>query len=164
MNENILRVPYSDVNEDWDLLQKFLAVRGNPKYIIIGNVDLRRRKDISDFGNLISVEGDLNLLDCQNIKTLGKLKKIEGTLILTWSSIESLGDLEEVGRILTLHHCHNIKTLGKLKKVGGYLILDLSSIESLGGLQFVGGNLYIQHTNIPPSELNNINVAGDIIK
>jgi hypothetical protein len=143
MNEKILKIPYSAVNNDWDLLQKFLELKGNPKYIIVGDVNLAGRKDISDLGNLVGVEGDL---------------------VLHSSSIESLGELEYVVGNFSFWGCQNIKTLGKLKKVEGYLSLSFSSIESLGELEFVGGGLYFNETNIPPSEFDNIEVGGDIIR
>jgi hypothetical protein len=76
MNEKILKIPYIAVREDWDLLQQFLKIKGNPKYIIVGDVNLGYRKDISDLGTLVGVEGNLGLYR---------------------SSIESLGDLEYVG-------------------------------------------------------------------
>jgi hypothetical protein len=184
MNEKILKIPYEAVRYDWNLLQKFLVIKGNPKYIIVGDFDLREREYISDLGNLVGVEGDLNLTHtsieslgeleyvdgnlslagCKNIKTLGKLKKVEGVLNLSRSSIESLGDLQFVGGTLDLGGCKKIKTLGKLKKVEGYLSLSFSSIESLGELEFVGSNLWIDDTNIPPSEINNVEVIGDIYR
>jgi hypothetical protein len=102
MNENILKIPYAAVNNDWDLLQKFLELKGNPKYILVGDVNLRRRQDIPNLGSLVGVDGDLDL---------------------------------------------------------GY-----SSIESLGELQFVGSNLWIDDTNIPPSEINKVEVGGKILR
>ena len=184
MNEKILKIPYSAVNNDWDLLQKFLKMKGNPRYIIVGDVDLRRRHDISDLGNLVGIEGYLilsessieslgeleyvedyfSLFGCQNIKTLGKLKKVEGDLNLGRSSIKSLGDLEEVRGNLNLELCQNIKTLGKLKKVEGGFNLSSSSIESLGEFEFVGKDLWIDGTKIPPSEINNVEVVGRIVR
>jgi hypothetical protein len=201
MNKNILKIPYVAVREDWNLLQQFLKIKGNPRYIIVGDVDLHSRQDISDLGNLVGVEGDLwlnrssveslgelefvdgelNLIKCSNIKTLGKLKKVDGDLRLgkssiqvlgnlkkvdgnLWlnnSSIESLSNLEEVGRFFSLYNCKNIKTLGKLKRVGFSLDLGLSSIESLGELEYVGKNLVL-NVNIPPSELDNVEVVGTI--
>ena len=142
MNEKILRVPYSAVREDWDFLQKFLKMKGNPRYIIVGDVNLGGGEDISDLGNLVGVVGELKL---------------------AYSSIESLGELEFVGGRFSLYDCQNIKTLGKLKRIEGTLNLADSSIKSLGELEFVGGDLLIQATNIPPSELNNVEVVGDII-
>jgi hypothetical protein len=184
MNEKILKIPYEAVRNDWDLLQQFLKMKGNPKYIIVGDVDLRERKDISDLGNLVGIVGNLWLYNssieslgelefvdrdfwlygCKNIKGLGKVKRIGKSLELGSSSIESLGELEFVSGDLALIFCPNIKTLGKLKKVEGGLNLNYSSIESLGELEFVGSNLYLQNTNIPPSELDNVEVIGKIFR
>jgi hypothetical protein len=100
MNEKILKIPYSAVNEDWDFLQKYLKAIGNPKYIIVGNVNLIDKKDIFDLGNLVGVVGDLNLDD---------------------SSIESLGDLEYVGGDLYIQNTNtppseldNVEVIGKI--------------------------------------------------
>jgi len=184
MNEEIWKIPYSLVKNDWGLLQKYLDFKGNPKYIIVGNVNLYDRQDISDLGNLVGVEGGLNLgwssieslgelefvggdfslWGCKNIKTLGKLKKVGGHLYMNMSSIESLGKLEEVTKDFDLCDCQNIKTLGKLKKVGGALALSRSSIESLGELEFVGEDLFINGTKFTPSEFKKVNVVGRIIR
>jgi hypothetical protein len=123
MNKKILKIPYSAVNEDWNLLQKFLELKGNPRYIIVGDVDLEDREDIFDLGNLVGVEGDLDL---------------------SWSSIELLGELTFVNGDLNLFKCQNITTLGKLKKVEG--------------------KLFILDTNIPQSELDNVEVVGKIYR
>jgi hypothetical protein len=184
MNEKILKIPYSAVNEDWDFLQKYLKAIGNPRYIIVGNVDLGGREDISDLGNLVGVVGELklayssieslgelefvggrfSLFGCKNIKTLGKLKKVEGGLSLSYSSIQSLGELEFVEGDFGLSGCQNIKTLGKLKKVDGELNLHFSSIKSFGELEYVGGNLLIHNIEIPQSEINKVNVVGIIFR
>jgi hypothetical protein len=143
MNEKILKIPYSAVREDWDLLQKFLELKGNPKYIIVGDVNLELRKYISDLGNLVGVEGDL---------------------WLGGSSIESLGELQFVDGYLSLRECQNLKTLGSLKKVEGNFWLNYSPIESLGELEFVGGNLLLKNINIPPSEIDKVEVVGKIVR
>jgi hypothetical protein len=143
MNENILKIPYSAVNYDWNFLQKFLAIKGNPKYIIVGYVDLRGSQDIFDLGNLVGVEGNFDL---------------------GWSSIETLSELTFVDGYFNLNDCENITTLGKLKKVGDFLDLRFSSVESLGELEFVGRNLYINRISISQSELNNVEVVGDIYR
>ena len=143
MNEKILKIPYSAVRYDWNFLQKYLELKGNPRYVIVGEVNLRDRQDISDLGNLVGVEG---------------------YLYLSYSSIVSLGELEFVGKDLWLGACKNIKTLGKLKKVGGDLSLSYSSIQSLGELEFVGEDLLIRYTNIPQSEINKVEVIGKIFR
>jgi hypothetical protein len=142
MDEKILKIPYVAVREDWNLLQQFLKMKGNPRYIIVGDVNLALRQDIFDLRNLVGVDGDLSLYS---------------------TAIESLGELKEVNGIMDLSYCENIKTLGKLKRVEIGLSLWSSSIESLGELEFVGGNLYIYNTNIPPSEINNVEVGGRIV-
>jgi hypothetical protein len=143
MNEKILKIPYSAVNNDWNFLQKYLKAIGNPKYILVGDVNLAFRKDISDLGNLVGVEGELKL-EFSTINLLGKLEFVEGNLIL--------------------YYCENIKTLGNLKKVKGDLLLSYSSIESLGDLEFVGEDLVIISTNISHSEINNVEVVGKIYR
>jgi hypothetical protein len=203
MKEDILKVPYAAFNEDWDLLQKFLKMKGNPKYIILGNIDLNRRQDISDLGNLIGVIGNLYLnyssieslgelefvdgnvyfISCENIKTLGKLKRIVGDLYLTFSPIQSTGNLEEIDGNLFLIGCLRIKTLGNIKKISGSFNLEYVLIESLGELEFigfdfdisncytiktlsklnyVGRDVYFKNTNIPISEIDKVNVIGNI--
>jgi hypothetical protein len=184
MEENILRINYSQFYNSWYELQKYLKLNGNPKYIIVGNVKLSRREDICDLGNLVGVDGNLNLnfsaikslgelefvdgdfglYECQNIKTLGKLKKVWCNLDLRYSSIESLGELELVFRNFDLFGCRNLKTLGKLKRVGGNLDLNNTTLELLGELQFVGDELDATNTKIPPSELDNVEVIGKIFR
>jgi hypothetical protein len=143
MNEDILKIPYVAVKKDWDLLQKFLSIKGNPRYMIVGNVLLNNRKDIFDLGNLVAVDGDLSLYS---------------------TAIESLGELKEVNGYMDLGNCENIKTLGKLKRVEGGLSLWSSSIESLGELEFVGKELLLKYTNITISELYKVKVPGKIYK
>jgi hypothetical protein len=184
MNQKILKIPYSAVNGDWNLLQKFLTLKGNPRYILVGDVDLHNRRDISDLVNLVGMEGNLNLtsstieslgdlefvngyLDlfyCQNIKTLGKLKKVDGYLSLSSSSVKSLGELEFVGKDMWLTNCKKIQTLGNFKRVEGTLRLSRSRIQSLGDLEFIGGNLWVDGTKIPPSELDNVEIIGKIYR
>jgi len=88
-------------------------------------------------------------LDLRNtiIKSLGKLKRVGGSLNLSGSQIEDLGDLEEVRFNLYLQNTP-IKSLGKLKRVGGDLNLLGSQIEDLGDLEEVRFNLYLQNTPI----------------
>jgi len=184
MKEEIWKIPYGLVNENWDLLQRYLEFKGNPMYILVGDVYLRNRKDISDLGNLVGVEGklhlnkssieslgnlefvngDLFLSNCENIKTLGNLKEVSGYLNLNNSSIESLGELTFVDGDLDLYKCKNIKTLKKLKRVSVNLSLEYSTIESLGNLEFVGGDLWVHDSNLVPSELNKVDVGGSIIR
>ena len=141
MEQNILKIPYAAVNNDWKLLQQFLKIKGNPKYIIVGNIDFSYNGYVSDLGNLVGVEGYLRL---------------------SFSNIESLSELQFVGKDLYLKFCKKIKSLGKLKRVEGYLNLENSSIESMGDLEFVGKELWLKHTKIPKSELDKVKIIGGI--
>jgi hypothetical protein len=166
MEQNILKIPYAAVNNDWNLLQQFLKIKGNPKYIIVGNIDFSYNGYVSDLGNLVGVvgdlllsyssiesfgelkevEGNLALYGCQNIKTLGKLNRVDGDFSGNNAFIQSLGELEFVSGDLALSFCPNIKTLGKLKKVGGILNLSYSPIQTLGELKEVYMNLFLSST------------------
>ena len=60
LEEKVLRVPPLDFFGGWHQLQKFLKSRGNPTYIISGDLVLRETP-IQSLGNLQSVGGDLVL-------------------------------------------------------------------------------------------------------
>ena len=148
--EKLLKIPYTVFNNDWDLLQQFLDRRGNPKYELVGDVNLNTRKDIFDLGNLVRVYGDLNL-QSTSIQSLGALEYVGGYLRLTATPIQSLGNLEYVGGNLDLIGCQ-IKSLGNLVRVDGYLDLAFSSIQSLGNLQHVGRTIYLSDDHQIPKE------------
>ena len=119
--EKLLKIPYSVFN-DWDQLQQFLERRGNPRYEIVGDVDLRGKKDIIDLGNLVRVDGDL-YLNYTPIESLGNLVRVEDNLAVTRTPIESLGNLQYVGTYLNLRFTP-IESLGNLKYVGAAVILS----------------------------------------
>jgi hypothetical protein len=73
-------------------------------------------------GELQFVGGDLKLWDCQNIKTLGKLKKVGGSLNLGYSSIDSLGELEFVGGNIYLIGLSTPPSELKKVEVGGRIV------------------------------------------
>ena len=79
--EKLLKIPYSVFN-DWDELQQFLDRRGNPMYEIVGDVNLSRRKDIFDLGNLVRVGGYLYLFN-SSIKSIGNLEYVGGEFWLS---------------------------------------------------------------------------------
>ena len=107
----------------WDGLQKFLKYKGNPDYRLGSYLNLTEMK-IKSLGNLISIDhGGLYLSLSSPIKTLGKLRYIEGSCDLFDSSIESLGDLEYVGGYLDLRKT-NVYSLGKLKEVKDLYLAD----------------------------------------
>ena len=131
--ENLLKIPYTVFNNDWDLLQQFLNRRGNPRYELVGDVELYNQKNIFDLGNLVRVNGDLSI----------------------YYTIESLGDLEYVNGDFRLTNTQ-VSTLGNLRYVAGSLFLDTKIIQSLGNLEYVGGSIWLKRNHqIPPEQLNN---------
>ena len=149
--ENILKLPYAVFN-DWDQLQQFLERKGNPRYELVGDVDLHYRKDIFDLGNLVRVDGGLRLVNTP-IKSLGNLEYVGGDLDLRFAPIQSLGNLVRVDGNLGLH-VTSIKSLGRLEHVGGYLDLRKTPIKSLGSLEHVGDEFHLSSDHqIPPEQL-----------
>lgn len=94
--------------------------------IINGNLDLER-SSIESLGNIKEIKGELNLISCKKIKSLGNLKKI-GKDFYSNDEIESLGDLQIVNSSVFLQKCYLLKNLGKLKKVKGSIYLLGSGI------------------------------------
>jgi hypothetical protein len=121
--EEILELSFKMFNNDWNFLQEYLNMLGNPPYKIIGNLDLA----------------------WYNVKSLGRLMSVDGYLNLYNTNIESLGNLESVGGYLYLYGV-NITSLGNLKSVGGDLELAKTNITSLGNLKYVGGDLDLTNT------------------
>lgn len=122
--ENILNIPSMSIfNNNWDLLLKFMENEGNPPFHIEGDAELPNQL-ITNLGNLVSVGGNLNLVD---------------------NPIRDLGKLEHVGGDLTLHMTY-IQSLGNLKYVAGFLDLGYTPIKDLGKLEFVGSDLYLDST------------------
>ena len=163
--ESILRIPtLSLFDNDWDLLQRYMEKKGNPKYSIEGGLNLFGTP-IKSLGNLQSVGGGLNLFGTP-IKSLGNLQSVGGNLYLEGTPIKSLGNLQSVGGYLNLYGTP-IESLGNLQSVGGYLNLNGTPIKSLGNLQSVGGDLYLRGTPISKKYSEQeirvmVNVDGDI--
>lgn len=143
--QKILHFPSLEYfNGDWNILQKYLELKGNPLYSLAGHLDLQKT----------------------SIKSLGNLTHVGGNLRLRKTPIESLGNLTYVGGNLNLINTP-IKSLGNLQTVGGDLFLEDTPIESIGNLQSVGGNLDIFLTPISKKyseeEIRQmVNVGGNI--
>ena len=144
-DEKILSIPdFKLFNYDWNLLMSFLNKRRNPKWKIMGDLDLSRNKDVTDLNNLVSVEGNL-MLHKTPITSLGVLESVGGSLDLEDTTIKSLGNLRSVGRGLYLRH-GKITSLGSLESVGGSLFLTNTNIKDFGILRFVGRKLFFGGT------------------
>jgi len=83
--DDIRKIDFQIFNNDWNVLQKFLERRGNPPYIITGDLDLYDSK-IESLGNLQSVGGFLDLRYSE-IKSLGNLQSVGGYLDLTGTTV-----------------------------------------------------------------------------
>ena len=148
IKDDILTLPFSSFDYNWFLLQKYINKKGNPPYILTGNVELNFNQDIISLGSLLEVTGNIRLQET-TISDLGNLTKVGGSINLYKTPIKSLGNLTYVGDDLDLGGTP-IKSLGNLTYVGGYLQLDESLIEDLGKLSYVGDKLDL--TDTPMSE------------
>jgi hypothetical protein len=84
--DEILELDFDFFNNNWNILQKFLERRGNPPYIITGDLDLRNTK-IESLGNLQSVDGDLYLTNTPLSKTTTEEEirnqvEVEGEIVM----------------------------------------------------------------------------------
>ena len=144
--KEILHIPSFNIFGDWETLQIYLERKGNPLYTLGGNVDLSH-SEIESLGNLVSVEGDLNLLGCYKLSSLGALTSVGEKLILSYSNITGLGNLTSVGNDLFLMNCLKLTSLENLTSVGGFLELGgCEKLTSLGNLKYVGDDLAIYDT------------------
>jgi hypothetical protein len=135
--DEIINVPDLDFFDgDWEQLLEFTRGR---KFRVRGDLNLM---DIcpETLGNIISVDGYLNLWRCKNLTSLGSLERVGGSLYLfNCTNLTSLGNLEYVGRNLNLYNCENLTSLGSLERVDGHLNLyNCKNLTSLGNLKYVG--------------------------
>lgn len=142
-------------------------------------------------GSLV-IRGDQSYKDNGNeIKTLGNIEYIDGSLGLSYTQIENLGELKEVTgdfwfsgdeefnkngfKIKTLSPLEivqgamsirgkSLETLGTLKSVGKNLSLRYSNVRDLGNLEFVGGNLLLSKYNFDYYDLSKVKICGQIKK
>ena len=149
IKDDILTIPFSHFRNDWDLLQKYINKKGNPPYILIGDVDLAGRENIVSLGSLIEVKGKLWLQYTQ-IEDLGNLSSVGGDLDLGKTPIKSLGNLTSVGGNFSLYDTP-IKSLGNLTSVGVDLDLHETPIskkytkQQIKDMVEVGGQIYLSN-------------------
>lgn len=144
IESKILKFRFDIFDNDWDALQGLINGRGNPPYILIGNLNLRNRKDV---------------------KTLGSLYKLGGNLDAANSSLSSLGILKDVSGNVNLFNS-DVSSLNSLERVGGDSGLNIgkTNISSLGKLNFVGGDLYTKGSLLSKrSTLNTESEIRDVI-
>ncbi len=129
----------------------------NSDIIIKGN-------EIKSLGKIKRINGTLGLND-SIIENLGCLKFVKYNFFITshatYSNLKSLDNLEFVGNDLILRYS-NIEDLGSLKKVGGNLSLRDTKIKNLCSLEFVGGNLFLPKSIEKDLDLSKVTVKGKI--
>jgi hypothetical protein len=145
--DEVINVPDLDFFDDnWEELLEFTRGR---KFRVRDNLQLEHICP-KTLGNLVSVDGYLDLFSCKNITSLNSLERVGQYLgLFSCENLISLGNLKYVGRGLASKNCYNLKSLGNLRYVGGNLILwDCTNLTSLGSLEYVGGELYLTNTPI----------------
>lgn len=148
------------LNEYNDELIIFVLAFGT----IPGSITIRKEDDIRSLGNIEIVEGTLGLSHT-SISSLGKLRKVKGSFWISYlhqsSDLYDLNELEEVSGSLLLRGLA-IRSLSKLKTVGGILNLRGTSIEDLGALNFVGEHLYLPKSKRDHFDFTNIYIGGKV--
>ena len=86
--------------DNWNLMQKFLAKKGNPDFTITGDLDLSETP-IESLGNLTSVGGSLFLNNTQ-IKSLGNLTSVGGDLDLRNTPLSKKYSEEEIRNMVNV--------------------------------------------------------------
>ncbi|WP_411895724.1 hypothetical protein [Winogradskyella sp. A2] len=112
--------------------------------------------------NLISEDDSINddiVIRGNSIKTLGRLKRVYGTLGITSNSLIDLGSLEYV-QDLWLSSADKLTSLGKLNTIEGNANLRYSKLVSLGSLRRVKGKLSLRDTEV--TNLSNLEYVGEL--
>lgn len=141
VKDKILKLSYDLFDNDWDDLQEYLKIKGNPPYILVGSVELTERIDVETLGSVVEIFGYLRA-GHSSLRSLGNLTKISGSVNLFNAPVQSLGNLTYVGG-------------------GGGLNINGTNIKSLGNLNFVKDDLYLRNT--PFAKMSNINTKQDIL-
>ena len=132
------------------LTQLILEVLNEENILIPRRLEGRRELYIKKLKAMLQqkhIEGDLDLSEVPEITDLGNVETINGNLYLRNSKVASLGNLTSVGGFLYLDNSE-VASLGNLISVGGYLSLYNSKVASLGNLTSVGRNLSLNGSKI----------------
>jgi hypothetical protein len=97
---DVLDISFKLFSEDWDMLQTFLNIKGNPPYRINGNLDLYEA-NIESLGNLTSVGGYLDLMNTK-ITSLGSLTSVGGWLNLRGTPLSKKYTEEEIRQMVAV--------------------------------------------------------------
>lgn len=120
--------------------------------------DVRLLGDFTSLGGVKKIYGHLNL-DNDSLIDLGELNYVKTDIWIHRenSQLKSLCKLERIGGSLLINGS-NITDLGELKRVGDKVNLRDTKITDLGKLEYVGGDLYL------PKRLEYLSFEGIEIK
>lgn len=125
-----------------------------------------RGEHIKELDKVEKINGSLRLVD-SIIESFGILKEVKGSMYVSSWTITTgnfnflFNSLEFVGGDLILRYT-NIEDLGVLKKVGGKLSLRDTKVENLGVLEFVGGDLFLPIRMKNKIDFTNLTVKGNV--
>lgn len=167
-NEGTLDISYTNYDElpsglviEKNFYARITPIKELPEDIVVkGNIDLSW-SDIRKLPDtLISVNGRLDLVGCENLKELTKLKSVKYECDLSSSAVEKLSDELFVGRWLSVTRT-NIRCLPNHLKVGGSLYCDDSFIREIPEDIIVGDDLNLSNSNVTKLP-NNLIVGGTL--
>ena len=151
-------------NDDYALVLEFMDTLGNPKFKIAGDVDLYMHKEMKSLGNLVEVEGYVDI-EFTNIKELPENLKINSFLHLmgndditelpnglSVSTISAQGtNINKINNITInrnaiFSYMFNLTSLPDNFNVPGFLDLNYSGIREIPKNLIVGKDFYIKGT------------------
>ena len=113
--------------------------------------------NIKDLGELEEIGDDLLIEQASNLKSLSKLKTIQGSFY-GGENLESLGELEYIGGNASFRRCKKLKDTGKVKEIGFWADFTNSSIERLPELRRIGTSADFDYSRI--EDLNKLEEIG----
>ena len=122
--DEVINVPDLDFFDgDWEQLLEFTRGR---KFRVRGNLGLSNICP-ETLGNMISVDGYLDLWNCENLTSLGSLERVDGYLdLVNCENLTSLGNLKYVGKVLYLmgtpiSEMYSEREIRQMVEVKGYI-------------------------------------------
>lgn len=104
-----------------------------------------RNSMVNDLGELTHIGGDFSRPP--DLKSIGKLKYIDGGADFEDSQVKSLGGLRVIGKSANFVGS-KITDLGELRRIGNSASFARSSITSLGKLNYIGQSLNLSGSNV----------------
>ncbi len=127
--------------------------------------DFKITKEITSLGGIHTIKGRLSIQsDVSSDFCFGELKQIEGDLMIFKNdNIKSLGKIRKVFGNIYIRG-YGLQTLGKIEYVGGNISIRMTKVVSLGSLKELGGNLAVSRYNDHHYNYNKTIILGKIIR